>query len=154
YSQVEKAFKHEPIGAEAKFKNAKVSYYSGDFSWAQAQLKVLKASTSKLIANDALELSLLITDNMGLDTTAKPMLLFAEADLLIAQRRFDEAFAKFDTLTLKFPFHKLHDNILFKKAQAMVEMYEYDDAINLLLKINASYKYDLLADDALFLIAE
>lgn len=154
YSQVEKAFKHDPLGAEAKFKNAKVSYYAGDFSWAQAQLKVLKASTTKLIANDALQLSLLITDNMGLDTTTAPMLLFAEADLLMTQRKFDQAFQKLDTLEKKFPFHKLKDDILYRKAQAHVEMYEYQKAIDRLLEINTAHKNDLLADDALFLLGE
>ena len=154
YSQVEKAFKHDPLGAEAKFKNAKISYYAGDFSWAQAQLKVLKASTSKLIANNALQLSLLITDNMGMDTTSRPMLLFAEADLLITQRKFEEAFQKLDTLEKEFPFHKLKDDILLKKAKALIEMYDYDAAIKKLLEINTAHKNDLLADDALFLLGE
>lgn len=154
YSQVEKAFKYDPLGAEAKFKNAKVSYYAGDFSWAQAQLKVLKASTTKLIANNALQLSLLITDNMGLDTTARPMMLFAEADLLMTQRKFEAAFQKMDTLEKEFPFHKLKDEVLFKKAQAFIEMYNYEKAIEYLLKINTAHKNDILADDALFLLGE
>ena len=68
YSQVEKDFKEHPIGHKAKFKRAKIAYYQGDFTWAQAQLDVLKSSTSKLIANDAMDLSLLITDNYALDT--------------------------------------------------------------------------------------
>ena len=82
YSQVEKSFKENPIGHEAKFRRARISYFQGEFDWAQAQLDVLKASTSKLIANNAMDLSLLITDNTGLDTTAKAMQMYARAELL------------------------------------------------------------------------
>ena len=90
YLQVEKEYKHDPIGHEAKFKNAKVYYYIGEFEWCQAQLDVVKASTSKLIANDAMELSLLITDNYNLDTTEVTMKLFAKADLYIIQKSMSE----------------------------------------------------------------
>ena len=54
YMQVDKANKDDLLGAQAKFKNAKLSYYNHDFAWAASQLKVLRASTSKLIANDAM----------------------------------------------------------------------------------------------------
>ncbi|NJN34204.1 MAG: hypothetical protein HC817_08105, partial [Saprospiraceae bacterium] len=56
YSQVDKAFKDDVTGHEARFKNAKLSYFFGDFSWAKAQFNVLKASTSKLISNDAIDM--------------------------------------------------------------------------------------------------
>ena len=83
YMQVEKEFKYDIIGSEAKFKNAKLYYYSGDFEWSQNQLDGLKASTSKLISNDAIDLSLLITDNYNMDTTPINMKQFSHADLLI-----------------------------------------------------------------------
>ncbi|MEM9821036.1 MAG: hypothetical protein AAF985_08185 [Bacteroidota bacterium] len=66
YSQVDKAYKDDILGHEARFRNAKLSYYAGDFQWAQTQFDILKASTSKLIANDALDLSIFILDNLGL----------------------------------------------------------------------------------------
>ena len=47
YSQVEKENKESPIGHETKLRKAKISYYKGDFEWAQSQLDVLKSSTSK-----------------------------------------------------------------------------------------------------------
>ncbi len=94
YSQVDKDFKEEPIGQEARFKNARLSYFNGDFQWAQAQFDVLKASTSKLIANDALDLSVFIMDNLNLDTTAAAISLYSGAELLVFQNRFDEAFLK------------------------------------------------------------
>ena len=88
YSQVEMDFKENPIGHFAKFKRAKISYFQGNFNWAQAQLSTLKASTSKLIANDAMQLSLLITDNLNLDTSELAMQLFAKADLLSYQQQY------------------------------------------------------------------
>src|SRR5207237_519209 len=81
YSQVEKSFKHDEIGNEAKFRNAKISYYTGDFKWAQAQLDVLKGATAKLIANDAMDLGLLISDALAIDTNEAPLCIFARADL-------------------------------------------------------------------------
>ena len=68
YSQVDKAFVEDLIGQDARFRNAKLSYYNGDFEWAQTQFDILKTSTSKLISNDALDLSIFIMDNLGLDS--------------------------------------------------------------------------------------
>lgn len=87
YSQVEKTFKNEPIGHEAKFRNAKLSFYIGEFGWALAQLDVLKAATSKLIANDALELSLIISDNIEEDSITVPLSMYAKSDLLEFRNR-------------------------------------------------------------------
>lgn len=105
YSQVEKSFKENPIGHEAKFRRARISYFQGEFDWAQAQLDVLKASTSKLIANNAMELSLLITDNMGLDTSAHAMQMFARAELLAFQNRWNESVSVLDSLLSTFWAH-------------------------------------------------
>ena len=69
YMQVEKSNRNDVLGAQAKYKNAKLSYYNHDFEWAKSQLNVLRSSTSKLVANDAMELSLLISDNMEDDST-------------------------------------------------------------------------------------
>ena len=98
YSQVDKEFKDDILGHEARFRNAKLSYYSGDYQWAQAQFDILKASTSKLIANDALDLSIFIMDNLGLDTIATPIMMYSNAELLVFQNRFEDAFIKLDSL--------------------------------------------------------
>jgi len=87
YSQVEKEFKYDVLGQDAKFRNAKLSYYIGEFEWAKAQLDVLKAATSKLIANDALYLSLLISDNTVMDSTSTALLMFARADMFVYQNK-------------------------------------------------------------------
>ncbi|MDX1444704.1 tetratricopeptide repeat protein [Lishizhenia sp.] len=149
YMQVESEFKFETIGAKAKFKNAQVFYYAGDFQWAQSQLKVLKQSTSKLIANDALELSLLITDNLGLDSNYTAMRQFANADLLLAQHKYEEAFGKYDSILKFLPFHGLADEVLLRKAKAYEELQDWDKAIEALELITTKYNGDILMDNAL-----
>src|SRR5690606_27872055 len=91
YGQVEKAFPDHPIGQDAKFKNARLSFFSGDFNWAKAQLDVLKASTSQLIANDALDLSLLIQDELAVDSNGHALKIYARAMLLNQKKAQEKA---------------------------------------------------------------
>jgi len=154
YMQIDKDFKFEAIGHEAKFKNARIYYYDGEFEFAQSQLGVLKESTSKLIANDAMELSLLITENYGLDSNYQAMLWFANADLLIEQHKYQEGFNLMDSITTSFPYHSLTDEIYLKKAYALCEQGKWEDAISYLEKIVTYYPQDLLADDAIFKLGE
>ncbi|MDW8393130.1 MAG: tetratricopeptide repeat protein [Chitinophagales bacterium] len=154
YGQVDKEFKDEPLGEEARYKNARLSFYMGDFEWAQAQLNVLKSATSELVANDALALSVFITDNLGLDTTTQPMKLFARADLMAYQRRFDEALQILDSLQLFYPHHSLMDDVLMEKGKIHLARRNYEQAADAFRQVDESYSYDLLADDALFRLAE
>lgn len=150
YMQVDKDFKYEPIGFEAKFKNARIFYYDGDFKFAQNQLDVLKQSTSKLIANDAMKLSLLITDNYGLDSNFTAMSLFATADLLLEQHQYEKAFFLFDSIVRAFPYHGLADEILLRKGIAMENQGKWAEAVVFLEDLMKYHADDILADDALF----
>ena len=150
YMQVDKSFKFEPIGHEARFKNARIFYYDGEFNYAQSQLDVLKQSTSKLISNDAIELSLLITDNFGLDSNFRAMSWFAQGDLLIEQHKFDAAYQLFDSIMVNFPYHSLGDEILIKKAKAEALQGHWDASIAFLDELLKYYGDDILADNALF----
>lgn len=150
YMQIDTDFKFETIGSEAKFKNARIFYYDGDFKFAQTQLDVLKESTSKFIANDALKLSLLITDNYGLDSNYTAMRQFAKADLLLEQRQYNEAFILYDSIMGAFPYHGLNDEILLRKSLAFQQQGKWNEAITYLNRLLTSYSQDILADDALF----
>ena len=154
YSQVDKAMKDEPLGEEARFKNAKLAYYRGDFSYAQGLLDVLKAATTELVANDALKLSVFITSNLGLDSIVEPMILFANADLLLFQNKLNEAVVTLDSITTLFPAHQLTDDLLFIKAEIALKKQNINEAVVLLEEVRSSYSYDLLADDAIFKLAE
>jgi tetratricopeptide (TPR) repeat protein len=154
YSQVDKAHKEDEIGERARFKNAKLSYYMGDFEWSQGQLDALKASTSELISNDAIDLSVFIMDHYGLDTIPTPMEMFARADLLNFQNRFDEAFTVLDSIQQLFPNHTLLDAILFTKADVHTKRREYVQAQPLLEKITTDFPESIYLDNALFRLAE
>lgn len=154
YMQIETDLKFEPIGHEAKFKNARIFYYDGEFDFAQSQLSVLKESTSKLIANDALKLSILITDNFGLDSNYQAMTWFANADLLVEQHRFDEAFILYDSIIKTYPYHSLGDEILIRKSKAMQDQGKWSEAIAYLEELLKYNGEDILADDALFQLGD
>ncbi|MDY6371056.1 MAG: tetratricopeptide repeat protein [Bacteroidales bacterium] len=154
YMQVDKANKNDLLGAQAKFKNAKLSYYNHDFEWAASQLKVLRASTSKLIANDAMELSLLISDNMEDDSTYGMLELFADADLQLYRNQLDSAWAGFDEVSRRALSHPLMDEVLMRKAQIRLKQALYEEADSLLQRLVDFYPTDITADDALILQAE
>lgn len=154
YSQVDKAIPDDILGHEARYRNAKLSYYNGDFQWAQAQFSVLKASTSKLIANDALDLSVFILDNLGLDSTPTALKMYAEADLLVFQNRFEEAFSKLDSLTKLFPEHSLEDDIYYLEARIYSKRREYAKAAAKYESIIEKFKDEIRADNSLFELAE
>ena len=149
YSQVIEANKTNDLGDQVKMKKARLGYYMGEFAWAKAQLDVLKASTSKLIANDAMELSLFIGNNMNLDTTSVPLELFARADLLQFRNQTDSAWAMLDRLQVGYPYHSLQDDIYYRKASVMEKKGKWMEAASFLEHILAGYPNDLLADDAL-----
>ncbi len=154
YLQAEKAFKYDELGDEAKLRAAKVAYYNGDFSWAAAKLDVLKGSTSKLISNDALYLSNLISDNTTIDTNLVPMQMYARADLLFLQQNYSAAIVVLDSLQELFPFHMLADEVLFQKYKIYLAEGSYTKAESQLSDLYLGFGYDILGDDAVFQLAQ
>jgi Tfp pilus assembly protein PilF len=154
YSQVDKDFGEEILGQEARFRNARLSYFVGDFEWAQSMFNILKAATSRFIANDALDLSVFIMDNLGLDTTDVPLKLYAEADMLIFQNRFVEALDKIFLVREQFPSHKLEDDLLYLEAQIHMKRKEYELAAIKFQKIVDEFPEEIRADNALFALGD
>jgi tetratricopeptide (TPR) repeat protein len=154
YGQVDKDEKDSPLGEEARFKNARLAYFKGDFEWAQTQLEALKGSTSELISNDAINLSVFIIDNLGLDTIEDPMQQYAMAELFLFQNQAERARGTLDTITYLYPSHALTDDILYLKSKIYIQQEEYEKAVPLLETILEKYKEDLKGDDATFLLAE
>jgi outer membrane protein assembly factor BamD (BamD/ComL family) len=154
YSQVEKSQKEELIGQEAKLKNAKLHYYSGDFDLAKEILDILKKATTREIANDAMQLSLLIQDNIGLDSTEAAMKEYAAIDLLIFQNKTGEALTELNRVFEKYKSHSLADEILWLRANTNMKINEPNKALDDLELLRKNYNFDILADDALFLEAK
>ncbi len=154
YSQVDKDFKQDAIGREAKFRNARLSYYLGEFDWAAAQLNVLKQATAQLISNDAMNLALLITDNVGKDSITEPLKIYSRAELLAFQNKDDDALATFDSVLVLFPERDIADDVWFKQASIYLKKKNTTKAISLLQDVVDKYPEGVLADDALFKLGD
>ncbi len=169
YSQVDKDLPNDVLGNEAKFKNAKLSFYIGEFNWAKSQLDVLAAATTKLIANDAIYSSMLISDNLEeadedeSDTTMAlfsnsegnlALKMYAKAEFLIFQNKDDEALRALDSVVILSPFGSLVDDALYQKALILIKQKNYLEAERLLKEVIEKYGDQLLADDATFQLAE
>jgi tetratricopeptide (TPR) repeat protein len=151
YSQVEKAHKEEPVGYEAKLRNAKLSYYKGEFSLAQEHLDVLKLATTREIANDAMSLSILIQNNTVLDTTDQAMKEYAGVEMLLFQNNPNEALFKLDSMLKSNPSHSLADEIHWLMAKITMQMGKFEESLEHLDVIEKSYNFDILGDDALYM---
>ncbi len=155
YKQVEKANKYDAIGFEARFKAAKFFYYVGEMEYAKVQLDVLKGATSKLIANDALELYLLITENMSPDSTYDALRYYARAELRAYQHNYDAANLTLDSILTAYPpGEPIRDNVWFKKAQIQMQLKNYESADTLFNNCLKEDPYGTLADDALMMQAQ
>jgi tetratricopeptide (TPR) repeat protein len=167
YSQVEKTQKENPVGYEAKLKNAKLSYYKGDFRLAQEHLDILKEATTREIANDAMELSMRIKENIAFDSVGEALKQFASVELLLYQNKQAEALDKLKGLkqgqvfkkdaagqVVTFSNQTILDDVYWLEADMRMKRGEFDEAINLLQKILDEYPDDVLTDDAYFLQAD
>ncbi|SEP72366.1 Tetratricopeptide repeat-containing protein [Hyunsoonleella jejuensis] len=154
YTQIQRNLKNSTVSQMARFKVAKASYYKGDFKWAESQLKILKSSTSQLIANDALELKLLISDNKYEDSLQTPLKQYAKADLLAFQNRNDEAI---DILNKVIEVHKTEPIIpqaLYKQAQLFEVKQQFEKAAANYQFIIDNFRDGILADNAIYSLAE
>lgn len=154
YSQIQANLKNSTISQEARFKVAKTSYYKGDFDWAESQLKILKASTSQLIANDALDLKLLISDNKYDDSLHVALKLYSKADLMAFQNQTDEAIGVLDQILAEHKGESIEDEALLKQAQLFEKKKQYDKAVTNYQSIISNFSEEILADDALYFLAE
>lgn len=154
YTQVQQDLKNHPIAQQARFKIAQTSYFKGDFKWAQTQLKVLKNATSQLIANDALALNLLITDNAVKDSLHLALKTYAKADLLAYQNQNFKAIDTLQTILNKYEGHPIEDEALFKQADLFIKTNQFKKAESNYLQIINLNKEDILVDDAIYNLAE
>lgn len=154
YSQVQKMVKNDVIAQEARFKVAQTSFYKGDFDWALTQLKVLRESASQLIANDAMQLSLLISDNILGDSTNTALKTYARADLYAYQNKTGKAIALLDSVLANHRGESIEDEALFRQAELFEKGHQYKKAEYNYLRIIEFYPYDIWMDDALFALGQ
>lgn len=154
YAQVEKSAKDSPIGYDAKLRSARLSYYKGDFVLAQQHLDVLKLATTREIANDAMHLSLLIKDNLGLDTSDFLLKKYADIELMIFQNKRMQALDSLSSMYQKYKGSSLTDEILWLQSSILMETGEFHKSIDRLNEIIEIYGSDIFGDDAFFRLAE
>ncbi|WP_299668560.1 tetratricopeptide repeat protein [uncultured Polaribacter sp.] len=162
FSQIQTQLKNHELAQEARFKVAQTSYFKGDFPWAKAQLKVLKGSTTQLIANDAVNLFLKISDNEPVDSIPSGLKQLARAELLAFQNKDDDALAELNSLFTRkdifinglIPGEVIYDDVLFFKAKLLIKQKKYEEAILSLAEIVAADNQGFLTDDVYFMMAE
>lgn len=154
FSQIQNNLKNDVLSQNARFKVAQTSFYKGDFDWALTQLKVLRSSTSQLIANDAMQLSLLISDNSLEDSTQTALKKYARADLLAYQNKTKAAIAALDDILLNHKGEKIEDEALLKQGELLEVIKDYEAAKFNYQKIIEFYANGILADDAYFALGE
>lgn len=153
YTQVQNELQNHPLAQTARYKVAQTSYFKGDFEWANTQLKVLKKGTTKLIANDAIDLSLLISDNIAQDSVQTALKSYAVADLLAYQNKTQQAIDTLSHVLINHKGHPIEDEALFKQALLYEKLGKYTEAIQnfeLILQLNQD---DILIDDTLYELA-
>jgi len=149
YGQVDNEFKEEPLGQEAKLRNARLSYFIGEFDWARIQLDVLKTATTQLISNNAIELSLLIQDNT-IDSNEEPLKWYAKADLNYFQKNYYAALKQLDSIEVMYPKHDIIDEILYKRAQIYSSLNDYQNALKYFNMVFSEHGSGIFGDNALF----
>lgn len=150
YTQIQYDLKNSELAQEARFKVARTSYFKGDFQWAQNQLKVLKSSTSQLIANDALELSLKIGNNIDKDSLDDGLKIYAKAELLGFQNKYQEAIDTLSYVLKQFKGQLIEDDALYKQAIYFEQLEDYTSAEANLLSLLDFHPESLLYDDSIF----
>lgn len=154
YEQVSKQFEGQPIGNEARFKSAKLSFYQGNFEYSNGQCLVLKAATSQLVANDALNLSLLISDNTQTSTDSSALKMYADAEMLLFRNLPEQSVKKLDSIAIAYPENSLADAVLMSKAKIFIKADDYQKAADILKTITEDFKDGIWTDDALFTLAD
>ena len=154
YAQVEENLKNDVIAHEASFKLAKANFYKRDFDWTLQQVKNLKQSPSLLIANDAVELFLLIEDNSVEDSLRIALQDYAKADFQLYQKKNDEALQSFLTILQKHKGKSIEESTLFKVGKIYEDKNDYPKAIQYYQNILEQHKDGIYKDEALFFSAE
>lgn len=154
YAQVENNLQNDDFAYEASLKMAKTNYFKNDFDWALQQVKALKQSSSLLIANDALALFLLITDNSVEDSTRVALKAFAKADLLLYQKKKDLALQEFQNILAQHKNESIADDALLKIGQLLEEKKEFLNALNTYQILLENHKESVFIDEALYFSAE
>ena len=154
YAQVEDNLKNDVLAHEASLKLAKANFYKKDFDWTLQQVKVLKQSPSLLIANDAIEMFLLIQDNSAEDSLRVALQAYSTADLKLYQNKKEEALQLFLAILQKHKGESIEEGTLFKVGKIYEEKGDFNKALTYYQNILDNHKDGICKDEALYFSAE
>ncbi len=154
YSQIEDDMKNDVIGQEASFKTARTSYFKNDFKWATHQLKILKSAATQLIANDALDLFLLISDATVEDSTQVALKKFARADFFLYQGKKAAALEHFQAILKIKTGDPIEPVTHLRIGKILEQQNDFIAALSNYKVILTDYKDCIYIDEALFYSAE
>lgn len=154
FSRLEENLRIGELAEDARFELALIHFYRGDFVSAQNLVEALKENTSTDVANDAIELKLLLLENMGPDSLNSPLSLFADASRLQRQRKSLEALSAVNNLLDTYANHAIADDARFLRADLLYSLGRIDDAVQAFEEIPLIHPESFLVDRSLFQAAE
>ena len=154
YTQIEDDLKNDATGHEASLKIAKTSYFQTDFVWASKQLKTLKSASTQLIANDAIDLFLLINDNTVADSTQVALKKFAHADFLLYQNKPKDALVEYQQILKDHKGQEIEPVTLYRIGKIFENQGDYPNALSNYQAIINGFKDCIYIDEANYFSAE
>ena len=154
YAQIQNDLPNDEFSHEASMRMAKTSFFKKDFNWAKKQAGELKQASTQLIANDAVELFLLISDNSAEDSLQVALQDFSKADLLEYQNKPKDALEAFLQILEKHKGQSIEAGTLYKVGKNYEKLGNFAKAIGYYQNILDNHKDGIYIDEALFYSAE
>lgn len=154
YAQIERELPHEPIAAQARYKNALLSLFLGEIGWAEAQVEVLKAATDKAIANDAIQLSLYIKECNKYDSTGYILRSYGKIRQQMSFGSDSIAVLMTDSLLQNISEPDILAFLSLQKANLFLLQAKNKEAEAVLEELVSDYRDTFVADEALWRLAQ
>jgi len=132
----------------ARFKEAKISFYEGNFPIGRDLITNIIQNYKDNNSNDALELSLLL-NTMANDSSN--LVIFANAELLSEQKKFSQAREKYLIISQNPQAFVLQNLAKLRVAEMDLALDNYDSSMKLLQEIADEKEKNIYSDKALYL---
>jgi tetratricopeptide (TPR) repeat protein len=154
YARAETLLGDSKEGDESRLARAMCAFYDGDIPWAKTQLEVLLKSTSKEIANDALENALLIAANSVEDTLYEGLQIIRKPMLLEVMGQKEEALEAYERAEKILLANEVYDDLLLKKGKLELELGQDKNAANTFLTLQNAAGEGMWKQEAYFYYAK
>ncbi len=154
YARAETLLGDSKEGDESRLARAMCAFYSGDIDWAKTQLEVLLQSTSKEIANDALENALLIAANTVEDTLFEGLQMLRVPMLLEVMNKNEEALMAYEKAEHVLLANEVYDDLLYKKGRVQLKLGRFNDAARTFLVLQGAAGEGMWKEESFFYYAK